>query len=329
MNQSVVKQSIVEAHPRLHHYTTAVGLRGIIESQQLWATSIAYLNDAEEHTGFYDRRLRYLMLPPVRDGFVQIASTATGRAAMVKLGGIEAAAARSVEEMATLIREATLRFNNPFITSFCGLPERHPDDGLLSQWRGYGSDGGYAIEFDTAALEGLLKIEESTFYYQYSMWGDVEYYDQDTGEATTQPETIEWEQVLQNAIRAYVIKPTADRLGNLLEPITALSCLHKHRGFSEEAEVRIVALPTNDEIFQEALKQGEKRPRRPIEFRPKNGVLVPYILLFGSGTKLPIRKILVGPHPDKIKRQRAVQMLLEKHGVEADVLVSDIPYLGR
>jgi hypothetical protein len=31
------------------------------------------------------------------------------------------------------------------------------DDGLLSQWRGYGDDGGYAIEFDKENLEKLIK----------------------------------------------------------------------------------------------------------------------------------------------------------------------------
>jgi hypothetical protein len=58
-------------------------------------------------------------------------------------------------------------------------------------------------------------------------------------------------------------------------------------------------------------------------------LLMPYIKLFGEGQKLPIRKILVGPHPDKTKRKRAVQQMLEQHAIEAEVLVSDIPYLGR
>jgi hypothetical protein len=45
--------------------------------------------------------------------------------------------------------------------------------------------------------------------------------------------------------------------------------------------------------------------------------------------KLPISKIVVGPHPDKFKRQKSVQALLKQAQVDAEVTVSDIPYLGR
>ncbi|MFO1205708.1 MAG: hypothetical protein U1E63_08295 [Burkholderiales bacterium] len=62
-----MEKSLVEAHPYLYHYTTAEGLKGIVESQQLWATNIAYLNDAEEHIGFFDRRLTHLLDQPIRD----------------------------------------------------------------------------------------------------------------------------------------------------------------------------------------------------------------------------------------------------------------------
>lgn len=324
-----MSQSVVEAHPRLHHYTTAAGLQGIVESQQIWATSIAYLNDAEEHTGFYDRRLARLMEPALREGLTTRAQTDAGRRQIERNGGIDVAIKIGLDEFIPMFRSATLAFNNPFIASFCRVTDQVANDGLLSQWRGYGTDGGYAIEFDTAALEQLLRLEQAKYYYQYSVWGDVEYYNQNSSEAPVHAETQEWETGLKNAVRDYVLDPRPDRLGEMLEPLTALSCLHKHRGFSEEAEVRIVALPTNDDIFQEALADGEKRPRRLIKFRATNGVLVPYISLFGNGEKLPIRRILVGPHPDKIKRQWAVRQMLAQHGVEAEVTSSDIPYLGR
>ncbi len=34
------------------------------------------------------------------------------------------------------------------------------NDGLLSQWRGYGKDGGYALVFDSQKLEEALKDEK-------------------------------------------------------------------------------------------------------------------------------------------------------------------------
>ncbi len=39
----------------LYHYTGIHGLKGIVESQTLWATHYKYLNDAEEIRHFRDR----------------------------------------------------------------------------------------------------------------------------------------------------------------------------------------------------------------------------------------------------------------------------------
>jgi hypothetical protein len=67
----------------------------------------------------------------------------------------------------------------PFICSFCS---HHGDDeakvdGLLSQWRGYGRDGGFAIEFDTPELEALMRKaskhhSHSGYYMASVMYGD-------------------------------------------------------------------------------------------------------------------------------------------------------------
>ena len=60
---------------------------------------------------------------------------------------------------------------------------------------------------------------------------------------------------------------------------------------------------------------------------------MPYIKLFerakGEEVTLPIKRIVVGPHPDKYKRQKSVRMLLDQLGIEAEVVVSSIPYIGR
>src|SRR4051812_35401425 len=92
--------------------------------------------------------------------------------------------------------------------------------------------------------------------------------------------------------------------------------------------------PANPEVFEASQKAGDKRPEKSLQFWPRNGILVPYITLFGnevslSGSKLPIQRIVVGPHPDKLKRQKAVALMLEQHEIDAEVTVSDIPYLGR
>lgn len=328
-------KSVVEAHRQLYHYTTAAGLQGIVESQQLRATNISYLNDAEEHTGFFERRLPRLLEKPVRAAVAERASTASGRSNIDKVGGIEKAVEGLTRELVTALRTTTLNFNNPYVTAFCSaVPEHAPDDGLLSQWRGYGLDGGYALVLETDGVQQLLNEESKSFHYQYSVWGDVEYYDQDTSQKAAYPETLVREAIVQEAIRKFLLTNNRDELDALAEPMTTLPCLHKHRGFREEVEVRIVVLPSNAELFELAQNSGDKRPRKPVEFAMKNGVLVPYIMLFGrqlngNATKLPISKVIVGPHPDRLKRQKAVELMLEQHEIEAKVTVSDIPYLGR
>jgi hypothetical protein len=55
---------------------------------------------------------------------------------------------------------------NFYVTCFCGESDDEyvNQNGLLSQWRGYG-DGGFAIVFDTRGIEELLDIESRQFNY--------------------------------------------------------------------------------------------------------------------------------------------------------------------
>ncbi len=289
-------KTVVEAHPELYHYTTAAGLQGIVASQQLRATNIGYLNDAEEHVGFFDRRLSHLLEKPIRSAVSETAKTPQGRSRIDARGGVEKAVEELKNALVRAARSTTLKFDNPYVTAFCSASPNHaPDDGLLSQWRGYGPDGGYAIVFETDGLQQLMGEEFKSFHYQFATWGDVEYYDQDSDAKATHPETLERETIVQGAIQRFIQTNKQAELDAVGEPFTALSCMHKHRGFVEEAEVRIVALPANAQLFELGQQAGDKRPRKPIEFAMKNGVLVPYIMLFGHDS----------------------------------VTVSDIPYLGR
>ena len=328
-------QSVVNAHSQLYHYTTAAGLKGIIETQQLRATNISYLNDAEEHIGFFDRRLPQILEKPIKAAVKELAKTTQGKKAIDELGGIDKSVYEEIKVITKIFRNTTLKLNKPYVTAFCSVTSNSvSDDGLLSQWRGYGTDGGYAIVFETKKLQQLLEGENNNFHYQTSVWGDVEYYDQDNSQKAAHPETLKWEATLQESIRSFILTGKKEEIDGLAEPITFLSCMHKHIGFREEAEVRIVAIPANAELFELAQKSGEKRPRKPIEFAMKNGILVPYIMLFGRQfngklTRLPISKIIVGPHPERDKRRKAVELMLEQHEIKAEVLVSDIPYLGR
>jgi len=326
-------KSVVESYPQLWHYTTASGLQGILASQQLWATNIFYLNDGEEFTGFFDRKLLHLLKAGVRDGIVEASKTGQGLSVIDAAGGPEVVKKNFPHELLNILRATTLRLQ-VYVTSFYYTPPGlDSEDGLLSQWRGYGTDGGYAIVFDTQSLDDLLLDEQRRFLYSYGHWGDVDYYDGDAGTGAAHEETLGWEAAIRKTIASIVSERNLHPAEALFEPTISLSTRHKHRGFREESEVRIAVVTSDDEVMRAARKAGDNRPKKPVHFTPRGGVLVPHIALFerpaGEAAKLPIRKIIVGPHPEKLKRQKAVEMLLDQCGIEAEVVASDIPYLGR
>jgi len=114
------------------------------------------------------------------------------------------------------------------------------------------------------------------------------------------------------------------------------ACRYKHWGFKEENEVRVVALPypLHHEEFDKDMKAEGITVR---EHFSRAGALVPYIDIFNGITSiadkktLPIKRIIVGPTQntqEKNRRINAVNMLINQHGVKADVTASEIPFVG-
>jgi Protein of unknown function (DUF2971) len=327
-------RTVPEAHAELLHYTSVTGLLGILESDSLRATNAAFLNDYTELSLFFERRLAKILeagisaelaADPRLQVLPQFASTPQQA---------ETAISQYANGMADTIRITTERFNEPYLTCFSApANDRVLDDGLLSQWRGYGKDGGYALVFDSRKLEELLKNEASSFWYQHAQWGDVHYYQDDDDMASAEPEIHAAEGSLRAAIGRYVKKPDSSELESTFEPIATLACLYKHWGFHEESEVRIVAIPPNEELIREGRATGELRPVRPRNVFTRGGTPVPYLDLFAPNSRseafrLPVQRVIVGPHPQSQLRRQAVEQVLRTRGVRAEVVVSQIPYIG-
>ncbi len=106
----------------LYHYTSADGFSGIIESQELWATSVYHLNDWTE-------------FEHGRDAFIESAKV------LLKDEKVVDAAVQLL---------SYLHDQHPplFVCSFSAAKDG--DD--LTQWRAYSSGGGCAIGFPTAQL---------------------------------------------------------------------------------------------------------------------------------------------------------------------------------
>jgi hypothetical protein len=327
--------TVAQAHPELLHYTSVMGLVGILESQSLRATHSAFLNDSMEIALFFENRLASLLESGIRAELAadpqlrvlpQFARTPEEADATIR---------RYAREMADAIRTTSNRLHQPYL--FClSAPAnaRVSADGLLSQWRGYGKDGGYALVFDTDRLEQLLKSEGSSFWYAHAQWGDVHYHQDDDDLTHAEPEITAAEETMRSSIRRFMQNPVPEELEPTFEAVNTLSCLYKHWGFHEEREVRIVAIPPSEDLIREGPLNGELRPTRQLKTFVRNGTPIPYLDLFAQdhahegGFRLPITRVIVGPHPQSSLRRYAVEELLRTKGIAAHVVVSRIPFVG-
>jgi hypothetical protein len=149
----------VTTYPELHHYTTFSGLSGILQSNTIWATHFSALNDTTEVTVLRDpltrvvanRFLNYAIMRQGTDHLFSEFLTEHGGPQKVALGD----AHRLIKILYEKIFASTLA--DPFIASFCSHANDQSyekENGLLSQWRGYGNE--FCIVFDTAVLVTLL-----------------------------------------------------------------------------------------------------------------------------------------------------------------------------
>jgi hypothetical protein len=66
----------------------------------------------------------------------------------------------------------------PFIAPFCthvNDQSYEKENGLLSQWRGYGKDGGFCIVFDTTAFVTILEAEFNAYNWIHLRIAPVHY----------------------------------------------------------------------------------------------------------------------------------------------------------
>lgn len=130
MNQNIVSQLLaIDVPDLLFHYTTAVGLMGIIGSGKIWTTKIQYMNDNSE---------------------LQLAFDYIRNEIELQRNGIEKT--RTEEELDEMCKvlDSTEKINVS-VASFTEMGDQ------LSQWRGYCEIGnGYSLGFDGHQLRKLV-----------------------------------------------------------------------------------------------------------------------------------------------------------------------------
>jgi Protein of unknown function (DUF2971) len=323
-------KKVSDEYANLYHYTDWNGLHGIVKTQTIWASNIRFLNDQTELL-LAKEPLTRLFLPKARELAAELVKRKqASNVEIERFGGLEGMSVDLTGKYIDSVYEVT--GDDFYIVSLCGVPsnEHTRVNGLLSQWRGYGSGGGFAIVFATKELENLLEVEAKTFAYGASLIGDVIYSDDEKMFVSDfLPHFDDFAEFGVAMLRSTLLDEPQPEGSKAMTATFMCMTRFKHLGFKEEKEVRIVASPIQH--TPKIVKHYEERkasllPPKQIKFRNGRTVPVPYIELFGTGqTKLPIEKIIVGPSANKELAAIAVRKLVANTDIE--VVVSDIPYV--
>jgi len=328
-------------HPDLFHYTDLSGLRGIFESNNLWATHFSQLNDSTEVM-----LLRQWITPRLASRVkpdAPKAPEAGNRHARRAAAKIPIPTERTceldifVDSMFRVAFEGFVNETNgikveplgdPYVTSFC----RHSPDsyegsnGLLSQWRAYGGAERYCIVFDTQKLLDLLTCERNYHYWTYLCLTDILYATDDISIDTLCPD-------LQNAAeQSYYRFRKNLPLNFSSDGVLALLSTaprFKHQGFQEEQEVRIIAIPGKQStVDMMRLERPEHKvaPLKTICSRPGKTENCKYIALFDClEATLPIKRIVVGPSKTQDKNLAEARRLTKN---KFPLISSATPFIG-
>jgi hypothetical protein len=334
---------VYEAHPFVYHYTDRAGLEGILSSQTMFATHYRHLNDTSEIEHMRSALIRNFQ--HCIKAWVRKAHTGDlrQRSFLSTHGGEHIFSYTEAKRIIDPLYDVTFKggsggipFAEPFITSFC----THSDDqhyerenGLLSQWRGYTDvreNGGFALVFDTERLAELAKREGEFYYLSAGTFGDV-IYDGDAEGFRSEFANLfgmlkeHFEQIVSAGPKRDVLQ--------LPEFVHGVSRF-KHRAFLEEQEVRIIISPWTPKLLK-FVKEEEPdcdlpdRKIKEIFLRPGNNKPTTRLFDYRKEVKLPVVKIIVGPHHAQDANCEFAKWCVETAGMDVKIQKSETPYLEQ
>jgi hypothetical protein len=280
--------------PELFHYTNRGGFEGILTYNTLRASHFEDMNDKREVW-----LLRERLIPALATRFETLSDGLNlyRRVLFQKQGRGAGGATRMLDALygATFASRRGSSKIAAFMTSFSthasdGDFER--DNGLWSQWECYAGPDGYCIVFDTAAMCDLLGAEFHGAYWVRLAVQPVRYSAPDVPLDTLMPELmLASEDVFRQFLQGRVLQEFA--VPQFLLGATLL----KDAGWSEEREVRIVAIPGTEKLMKRGLKSHPGRfKRQPIPVIERRDDGVRFLTFFRDRkVRLPVKRIIIGP----------------------------------
>jgi hypothetical protein len=305
----------------LFHYTNANGLIGIFDSGEIWNTAYYCANDEQEMSAGSG-----VLSPLFRERAHLLRKSHDQRSDLFARRGVDIMNyADSFEQHLTALAMSSLV---AYITCFykpSGKEDFH--HGLLSQWRGYGADGGYALQFSRSRLLKAIKHANSADDINYDL-DDIYYSSDNSLKHKVLDHGVsfldEFERYLDELAmpidlsQTTIRNPIYDLLKGPLIPLLRYLVCTKNGHFAEERECRLSLIqPT-------AVGQGF----RPVKRFSRNGLAVAYTATPKESFDVlgAVDWILLGPGTRMGARVKAITELVKHSGRKIAVRPSHIPF---
>lgn len=305
----------------LFHYTNASGLIGIFDSAEIWSTAYYCANDEQElsaGSGVLSRLFR--------ERAHQLRDANDPRANLFAKRGVDIMSyADGFEQQLMALTMSSLV---AYITCFY-KPSAKEDfhHGLLSQWRGYGADGGYALQFSRTRLLDAIKNANKVDDLNYDL-EDIHY----TPENPLKDQVLEQRDAFLGEFEKHldglaepitfslktIRNPIIDLLKDPLIPLLDYLTCTKNGHFAEERECRLsLVQPT-----------AVGPAFRPVKRFSRNGLVVSYTTTPKESFDIlsAVDWILIGPGPRMGARFKATCELVKHSGRRIFVRQSSIPF---
>jgi len=302
----------------LFHYTDANGLIGILQSKGIWSTAYYCTNDASEL-----RAGRDVLTPVFRKKTHEMERQEDSRVVTIRNRGVDIR--QYAEKFEQRIINHSLHFVGVYVTCFC-KPNNKEDflHGLLSQWRAYGNDGGYALQFSRGRLQDYLVRLNEDLGLNYEVQ-DV-YYSPDNplkkdvvshSESFISSYVNFLDDIVNlNASDPKFRSPVQDLFEGPLESLLDYLIHTKNQHFFEESECRMSIV--------DAINEGGAL--LPMFYFNRNGLVVPYVRTPKNYSIIDcVDWIVIGPGPRIGDRFNSVKQMVNRMGLDIEVRPSHIP----
>ncbi len=278
----------------LYHYTSQQSLLGIIKTKKLWLTHVSFLNDLTEMSH---------ALNLLKSKIQKITSLETQDTEKQIYGLFMGLLERITDNIPNF---------NVFAFSFS------ENGDLLSQWRGYCSNGGYSLGFEYEVFEKLLATGLS--HPVEIELGKCLYEDSEHDQILTQilktavQSYKEWEEKEQAGVYHEPILKETVFASYFLLPLLKIAPFLKNSAFKEEQEWRMI-LTISD--------------KSSVKFREGSKWIIPYYELGLSKDREPLRikEIIIGPTIDQKQAFFSLKRFLESELVNfGEINQSKIPF---